>query len=38
VSLEVFSATPVPEPETYALMLMGLMAVAAITRSKNKPR
>lgn len=28
VNLEVFSATPVPEPQTYALMLAGLLAVA----------
>jgi DMSO/TMAO reductase YedYZ molybdopterin-dependent catalytic subunit len=36
VSLEVFSATPVPEPQTYALMLTGLMAVAAIARPKKQ--
>jgi hypothetical protein len=32
VSLEVFSAAPIPEPQTYALFLLGLGAIAGIKR------
>jgi hypothetical protein len=35
VNLEVFSAAAVPEPETYALMLAGLIGVAAATRRRR---
>ena len=31
------SVTPVPEPETYALMLAGLGAVGFIARRRRKP-
>lgn len=37
VSLEVFSATPVPEPATVATMLLGLAMVAGITRRRSMP-
>lgn len=36
VSLEVFSATPVPEPATVATMLLGLALVAGITRRRSR--
>ncbi len=31
-------AQPVPEPETYALMLAGLMGVGFVASSRRKPR
>ena len=36
VSLEVFSATPVPEPATVATMLLGLAIVAGFTRRRSR--
>ena len=35
VSLEVFSAAPIPEPQTWALMLGGLVAVGAAARRRR---
>ena len=38
VSLEVFSAAPVPEPGTWALMLGGLIAVGAVAKRRGFSR
>lgn len=35
-SLEIFSAAPVPEPETYALMLAGLVALGLRRRVSGR--
>ena len=32
----VYQLTPIPEPETYALMLMGLAAVGAVARRRRE--
>ena len=32
----VYQLTPIPEPETYALMLMGLAAVGAVARRRRQ--
>ena len=36
VNLEVFSAAPVPEPMTYALMLDGLLVLGAAARRRTR--
>lgn len=36
VSLEVLAAAPVPEPETYALMLVGLLGIVSMGRSRTR--
>ncbi len=38
VNLEVFSATPVPEPASYALMLAGLMSIGMASRRRSTKR
>ena len=35
VNLDVFSAAPIPEPETHALVLAGLFAVGATSKRQR---